>query len=164
MGTSDEISEIPEKFRIYRDQLVELCKKHEIDGLKSLVYVYRTDSSFRREWGSIWARLATEDGGKISLTTIGIVIGSVLGGMGIAVLGGAIGLPLALVLGLGGLLSGSKIDSLGWFGKKKRLSVKLEKKVIAILESEAEKSSISKEELAALLLEAASKEFADLSS
>ena len=46
----------------------------------------------------------------MSLATIGVILGSIMGGVGIAAMGGAIGLPLSLVLGLGGLLGGAEAD------------------------------------------------------
>lgn len=46
------------------------------------------------------------------MTTIGVILGAALGGVGIAFAGTAIGLPLFFVLGLGGLITGNEFDSL----------------------------------------------------
>ena len=48
MSTIEEISEIPEKYMKYKDQLGEIFKKHEIEGIKSLVSKFRKDAVFRK--------------------------------------------------------------------------------------------------------------------
>lgn len=84
---------------------------YEIDGVKPLIDKYQNDESFKNEWIAFWSDIAKENGGKLSLTTVCVVIGASLGGVGIAAMGGAIGLPLALVLvlGLGGFFRRLKI-------------------------------------------------------
>lgn len=110
MSTLNEIKDIPNKYKLYRDQLIELFRENKITSIKKLVSHYKTIEKFRNDWNEIWLQLAKADGGKISLTTMGIIIGSALGGVGIAAMGSAIGIPLALVLGLGGFIFGSIID------------------------------------------------------
>ena len=118
MTTMEEVSSIPKKLQKYKSELETLFRGHEITGAKTLLSNYKNSTEFRDEWKSIWANVAKDEGGKLSLTTIGLLIGASLGGVGIAAGGGAIGVPLALILGLGGFLSGSKVDSLSFFGEK----------------------------------------------
>ena len=122
MSTFEEMKEIPKKYRAHRDKLTSLFRRYEVDSIKSLIDNFRNDSKFNEEWRSIWLGISKEGGGKLSLTTIGVIIGSSLGGVGIAAMGSAIGVPLALILGLGGFISGTTFDSLKMFGARKSIS------------------------------------------
>ena len=106
------MKKLPEEFLKYKNSLVELFEKYDINSIKSLKSTYKNNLEFRNEWKSIWLIIAKENGGKLSLTTMGIIIGSALGGVGIALMGTAFGMPLALILGLGGFLFGSKVDDI----------------------------------------------------
>jgi outer membrane murein-binding lipoprotein Lpp len=75
------------------------------------------DEEFKTEWKQIWSQIAQQDGGKLSLTTILGITGLVLGGVGIAAGGSAIGLPLAILLAPVGYLAGAEIDDLGFVKK-----------------------------------------------
>jgi len=147
MSTSHEIKNIPEKFSAYINKLKILFNEYEIDGITKLVKTYKSNKDFKNQWKKIWIALAKEDGGKISLTTIGIIIGSALGGVGIAAMGSAIGMPLALVLGLGGLKLGSKIDSHSFFSDEKSIEIKLPIEIIKQLENDANNTGLSINEL-----------------
>ena len=60
----------------------------------------------------------------MTLTSIGIIIGYSLGGVGIAAMGGAIGLPLFLVLGTAGFLGGGWLDKLiNCFSKNESIEI-----------------------------------------
>ena len=61
--------------------------------------------------------IAKAEGGKITLTTACAIIGLVLGGVGIAAMGGAIGIPLALIVTPIGYLVGQEADSGNWWSK-----------------------------------------------
>lgn len=111
MSISKELGDSVERFKSYIDRLIALVQDHKIDSVSALVDAFRNNDVFSAEWKKIWLDLAKADGGKISLTTAGAIIGAVLGGVGIAAMGTAFGLPLALVLGLGGLLAGAEFDS-----------------------------------------------------
>jgi len=106
------LKQLPEKFLKYKNSLVELFEKYNINSTGGLKSAYKNNLEFREEWKSIWLIIAKENGGKLSLTTMGIIIGSALGGVGIALMGTAFGMPLALILGLGGFLFGSKVDDM----------------------------------------------------
>jgi len=111
MSISQELGDSAGRFKTYVDRLIALVKTHEISSITNLVDAVRHNQAFADDWKAIWTDIAEADGGKISLTTAGAIIGAVLGGVGIAAMGGAIGLPLAFVLGLGGLIAGAEIDS-----------------------------------------------------
>lgn len=146
MSTSTEIKELPAKYRKYRDRLTNLLKKHDISRLSGLVLAYKNNTEFKEDWNSIWGELAREEGGKMSLTTAGLVFGAAMGGVGIAAMGSAFGLPLALILGLGGLVSGSKFDSLRVFSNRKPVEIRLPKNILTLIELDAEDSGISTSE------------------
>src|SRR5690606_16017096 len=100
---------------------------------------------FADEWREIWVDIVRSDGGKLSATTAGAILGTVLGGVGIATGGAAIGLPLALVLGLGGLLSGAEIDSLR--GAAQRMVLIIPEELRERVQLAAAVAQISPEEL-----------------
>jgi len=152
VSTFSEITNIPNKFLGSRDRLILLFKEFEIDGLKKLIKVYKGNNNFQKKWTDIWREIATKEGGKLSLTTIGVIIGSSLGGVGIATMGGAVGLPLAGILGLTGFLSGSKIDSLDYFGNDKTIKIKLPNEIIEKLEADSNKTGLSINELIECLI------------
>jgi len=143
MSISKELGEATIRFKSYIDRLIQLFKKHDITNPKGIIEAVRHNQEFSAEWKEIWKEIARMDGGKISLTTIGAIIGAVMGGVGIAAGGGAIGLPLAAVLGLGGLITGIEIDTLG----KKHLLLRLPKPLYRSIKQVAEVSGISPSEL-----------------
>ena len=158
MSISKEFGEATIRFKSYIDRLIQLFKKHDIKNPKGIIEAVRHNQEFSAEWRAIWNEIAREDGGKISLTTIGAIIGAVFGGVGIAAGGGAIGLPLAAVLGLGGLITGIEFDSLGVFSEKKHLLLRLPKPLYNSIVQAAEVSEISPKEL---IVNTLHKEFSD---
>ena len=84
--------------------------EHGIESAKDLKKAFKENPEFRQSWNRIWLDIAKRDGGKISLTTVLVILGAAFGGLGIAAFGGAIGLPWALVLGLVGLRAGAALD------------------------------------------------------
>lgn len=111
MALIDDFRDAAERFRVEVDALRALLKKHEVAGPRMLVDLHRNDEAFRSEWNAIWTRLGKDNGGKVSLATAGAILGASFGGMGIVALGGAIGIPLLAVLGVGGLLAGTEVDA-----------------------------------------------------
>jgi hypothetical protein len=111
MGLFDEFRETGERFRAEVEALRTLLSQHEVKGPAQLVALYRRDPAFRTEWNAVWTRLGKDNRGKVSLATAGAILGAALGGMGVAALGGAIGIPLLAVLGVGGLLAGTEVDA-----------------------------------------------------
>jgi len=147
MSTFNEIKNIPNKFFKHRDALIALFKEFEIDGVKKLVHTYKENKKFKNKWKKTWVTLAEEEGGKLSLTTIGLIIGSALGGVGVAAMGSAVGIPLAFALGLGGFLSGSKFDSLNFFSNEQSIKIKLPIEIIEKLEIDSKDTGLSASEL-----------------
>ncbi len=143
MSTFNEIKEIPQKYEVYRDRLIDLFKKYNIKSLKDLKHQYKHNTVFNDEWKLIWNDIAKTDGGKISFTTVGIIIGSALGGVGIAAMGGAIGMPLALVLGLGGFLFGTMVDD----ERKEKLYIEIDSELLQKLEKESNQKNMSVNDL-----------------
>ena len=152
MSTYSEIKDIPEKFKVHIDKLKELFKKNNIRNVNELRKLYKTDKKFQTEWKEIWTDIAKAEGGKLSLTTVGIIIGSVLGGVGIAAMGGAIGMPLAFILGLSGFLVGTKFDDTKLLSAEKNISVSLPNDLIERLKNDASQIGCSVEELIELLI------------
>jgi hypothetical protein len=111
MALVDEFREGADRFRAGIEQLKALLTRNEVTGVRRLVDLYRHDNAFRGEWNAIWTRIARDNGGKVSLGTGGAILGAALGGVGIAALGGAVGVPLLAVLGLSGLLAGAEVDA-----------------------------------------------------
>ncbi|MEE4356739.1 MAG: bacteriocin class II family protein [Desulfococcaceae bacterium] len=153
MNTFDNIRQTPKRFRQYTDRLSDLMKMHKIKSIKDLISSYRKNNDFRKQWSRIWEDLAKAEGGKLSLTTIGVVMGASLGGVGIAALGGAVGLPLFAVLGLAGLAGGSKFDASGYFSNNKITMLKIPKVLYRQIEEAAKNSSLSPNELMIMILE-----------
>jgi len=115
MGILTDVSEIPARYKNYVDQMRALFSEHGISGVRgwwTLRETLRNNQAFRSDWLKIWADIARNEGGKVTLTTAGIIIGTALGGVGVALMGTAFGLPLAAVLGIAGYVSGEEIDSM----------------------------------------------------
>jgi hypothetical protein len=117
MSVTTNATEIVARFSEYITRLTALCESHAIGGWKApltLVKEWRSNLEFREEWNRVWSDLIASEGGKVSLMTAAMIIGSVLGSMGIAAFGGAIGLPLAAVLVPLAYVAGDEVDGRGW--------------------------------------------------
>jgi hypothetical protein len=95
----------------HANQLSELLRKYRVKSYLGVVRELRTNHQFAREWKHTWGSIGRSHGGKVALGTAGTIIGAAFGSVGIAAFGGAIGVPLALVLGLGGIIVGAGIDA-----------------------------------------------------
>jgi len=149
------IVDAADRFRRYVERLIDLLKKHQIKSVKELIRAVRADSTFAAEWKEIWAEIAGAEGGKIGLGTAGAILGATLGGIGIAWGGMAIGLPLALVLGLGGLLAGSEFDAARRLASKRLVAMRMPKELYARIRGAADLSGVSTRELIVRTLDAA---------
>lgn len=107
------------RFKGYTEELIWLCKQYGITGPEALWRGVR-NPEFKRQFRAICGKVVEADGGKLSLSTLLGVIGAAFGGVGIAAGGGAIGLPLALVLGSGGYFAGAELDSMELVKKIRR--------------------------------------------
>ena len=119
MPLTDDAKQTADRFKTYVNDLVNLFKKFEITGTHAPRQMWKAigNADFRKEWGRVWREIAERDGGKLTLSTVFAIIGAVLGGVGIAAMGGAIGLPVAIVLLPMGYLIGSEFDSAGLLRK-----------------------------------------------
>jgi|SRR5579864_2628890 len=116
MGIIANAKETLGRFSSYIGRLTDLCKSNGISGSTAplkLVQQWRSNDEFRDKWNNIWNELAAGEGEKITFTTVSLIIGAVLGGVGVAALGGAIGLPLAAVLVPIGYTVGNELDDQG---------------------------------------------------
>jgi len=111
------------------------------------VKTVRQNKQFRNEWLNIWKEIAEAEGGKLSLTTLGLIIGSLLGGVGIAGAWGAFGLPLVFVLGLGGFVMGTEIDTFRKYKDKKLLTLLIPKNLYDRINDEAKRLGLKKSEI-----------------
>ena len=147
MSVIIETEKTIERFKSQIVKLKEIMKNYEINSIKELVKSVRHKKEFRNEWINIWKEIAEAEGGKLSLTTLGLIIGSLLGGVGIAGVWGAFGLPLVFVLGLGGFVMGTEIDTIRKYKKKKLLTLMIPKNLYDRINHEAERLGLKKREL-----------------
>jgi predicted HicB family RNase H-like nuclease len=147
MSISKELGDSTRRFKASVDRLIALVQDHNIDSIPGLVDAFRNNEAFSTEWKSIWADIAKADGGKISLGTAGAIIGSVLGGVGIAAMGGAFGLPLALVLGLGGFVAGAEVDSVRALTQTKLHLLRVPKEVYSRIDAVSKAEKVSNNEM-----------------
>jgi hypothetical protein len=110
---SSESKNTVERFRSYIDRFISLAADYKLDGNGKLVSLWRArrDPEFRRRANIIWGDLVARDGAVLTLPTVLGILGAVLGGIGIAGFGGAIGIPIALLLVPAGILAGLELDS-----------------------------------------------------
>jgi hypothetical protein len=115
MPIVEDAQQTLQRFSKYVQELIDLFKRFDITGSKALWCLWKAigNGEFRKAWNRIWIEIAESDGGKLTLATVLTIIGAVLGGVGIAALGGAFGLPLALLFAPIGYLLGAEIDSMG---------------------------------------------------
>jgi hypothetical protein len=159
MSFIDEINSVKKRLSAQISRISNLLKHYDVSSLMSLVRVYRSNRKFREEWKSIWAEIVRDEGGKLSLTTIGAIIGAAFGGVGIAAGGGAIGLPLALILGLGGFVAGVELDAFRVRSNGGTRKIKVPLELYKRLKAVATDLDIRVEELVKDLLEATILEF-----
>jgi chaperonin cofactor prefoldin len=113
MTSQEDSKSILQRLSVYVQELTRLFKTFDITNPKGLWRALR-NREFRTGCHEILIEVAKSEGGKLTLTTISILIGAALGGVGIAALGGAIGIPMAALLAPVGYLAGSKLDSSNW--------------------------------------------------
>lgn len=107
------------RFGQHTEGFQALYTKHQmsfgsLNDVWTLLKKVTIDSRFHSDFKDLGQSILKQEGGKMSLTALFIVIGVSVGGIGIAGMGSAIGLPaagLVAVLGSLGFLSGQEIDS-----------------------------------------------------
>jgi hypothetical protein len=116
MSIVEEFKETKRRFSQYITRFISLCEQNDVKNLTTLLKHLR-QPEFRARWNAIWKDLAETEGGKISFTTAAIIVGLILGGVGIAAGGGAVGLPMVLLLTPVAYFTGQELDSEGWTKK-----------------------------------------------
>ena len=153
MSTITDIKDIPRRYKTYINKFKKLFKEYDIKNISDVIKFYLNDDSFQTKSRGILIEVSKSEGGKLSLATIGIIIGTALGGAGIAMAGGAIGVSLAAVFGVGGFLSGSKIDSLGVLNSMRQVEAKIPDETYNRLKYTAEKNKLTIDEYLAVIIE-----------
>jgi hypothetical protein len=102
-----------ERIRGYGNQMKRLLSRHEIHSVEDLKRLAK-DPYFQNEVAGLWDGILKAEGGKLSLTLILSTIAIAMGGVGIAAGGGAIGLPLIVILAPAGYFAGQELDSEGY--------------------------------------------------
>ena len=137
---------MPERVQDLARKLRALFEEHGVTGIADLIGAYRTNTPFRDRWDCLWSNFTKAEGGKVGGGTVAAVLGFSLGGVGIAAMGGAIGLPLFAILGLAGVVGGAELD--GWRRCRgtTKLALRLPNKVHGALVAEANQRNLSLEE------------------
>jgi hypothetical protein len=101
------------RIRGYGNEMKGLLSRHNVHNSGDLKRVAK-DSHFQSEVAALWDGILKAEGGKLSLTLILSTIAVAMGGIGIAAGGGAIGLPLLIILAPAGYFAGQELDSEGY--------------------------------------------------
>lgn len=97
----------------------EIFEEWNVKSLQSLNAAAR-DDRFRKALISVLRETAKRNGATLTLTTAAIWISAAIGSIGIAGLGGAVGLPLAVILIPLGLLGGGFLDEDGLLSRTRK--------------------------------------------
>ena len=116
MSLINDVKSTKDRFSVYIDQLTELLKQYNITGQDWYENLKRAnkDKVFVARRDEIWSRILEREGGKLTFGMVLAIIGAILGSIGVAGLGGAIGIPLILLLAPTGVCIGNEIDEKGW--------------------------------------------------
>lgn len=102
-----------ERIRGYGNEMKGLLSRHNVQNIDDLKRLAK-DPLFLSEVAALWDGILKAEGGKLSLTLILSTIAVSMGGVGIAAGGGAIGLPLLVILAPAGYFAGQEFDSEGY--------------------------------------------------
>jgi hypothetical protein len=117
MSYIEEFRGSTDRFKDRIKELQTLLQEFQIKEIGQFINAIRENAAFRTRWNEIWTKVVRDEGGKITLGTVGAILGAVFGGVGIAAFGTAIGIPGLIVFGFLGLLGGTEWDS----NKRKRM-------------------------------------------
>jgi hypothetical protein len=101
------------RYRGYGNEMKSLLFRHEVHSIDDLNRLAK-DLSFQSEVTALWRNIVRAEGGAITLTVVLSTIAIAMGGVGIAAGGGAIGLPLLVILAPAGYFAGQELDSAGY--------------------------------------------------
>jgi hypothetical protein len=113
LSFSDDVRDANERFPKHVEAFKKLFEKYSIHSVDS-AWAAIGLLQFREDVSSLGHQVMEQEGGKITLTILFGIIGAALGGAGVAMLGTAFGVPLALVLAIVGLFAGNEADSEGY--------------------------------------------------
>lgn len=121
MPVSSDVKETYERFQAHIEEFQRILRKYQIPsrGLRrypAFAKLVSTNHELRNEVVAQLRVVAALDGGKLSLATLGTVLGLAIGGIGVAATGTAIGVPAAavtLLATIAGGLVGQELDSTG---------------------------------------------------
>jgi hypothetical protein len=100
----------------YGNRMKSLLSRYGVRSTDDVKRVAK-DSAFKSELAALWEEILKAEGGAITLTILLSTIACAKGGVGIAAGGGAIGLPLILILAPAGYFAGQELDSEGYTTK-----------------------------------------------
>jgi hypothetical protein len=92
-----------ERIRGYGNEMKGLLSRREVHSIDDLKRVAK-ESSFQSDVAALWGSIVRSEGGAITMTVVLSTIAIAMGGVGIAAGGGAIGLPLLVILAPAGYL------------------------------------------------------------
>lgn len=101
------------RYRDYGSEMKSLLSRHGVHSIDDLKRAAK-DATFKSEVAALWDGILRAEGGKLSLTLVLGTIAIAMGGVGIAAGGGAIGLPLLVILAPVGYFAGQELDSEGY--------------------------------------------------
>lgn len=113
MGILKDTKATLERIRGYGNQMTNLLSRHQVHSIDDLKRVSK-DTTFKSDVAALWHEFLTAEGGKLSLTLILSTIAIAMGGVGVAAGGGAIGVPLLMILAPVGYFGGQELDSEGY--------------------------------------------------
>ncbi len=107
-----DVTDAKQRFGTYIEDFRYLLVQNDVHGsdwYQRLKEAHK-NQAFKSKRDAIWHAILEREGGKLSLGAIFGIIGAALGAIGVAGFGGAIGIPLALLLVPVGILFGHEVD------------------------------------------------------
>lgn len=113
MSFTDDVRDARRRFPQHVQAFETLFRKHGIHST-STAWNALSSAAFREDMSVLAEEVMKAEGGKLAFGLILAIVGAALGGVGIAALGGAIGIPLAFVGAIVGLAIGNEADAEGY--------------------------------------------------
>lgn len=113
MSFSEDVRDVKRRFPQHVQAFETVFERHHIHST-SAAWDALSSAAFREDMVEVAEQVMKAEGGKLAFGVIFAIVGAALGGVGVAALGGAIGVPLALVGAFVGLVLGNEADSEGY--------------------------------------------------
>ncbi len=118
MALTKDVQQAYNRYGLYIDELRQIMIRHGISGGDWQAYwkfsqLITLDKTARAEIANLLKVVAALDGGKASVATIGMLVALAIGGVGVAAMGSAFGVPAFVLALLGttfGALIGNELD------------------------------------------------------